>query len=48
MPRHELAAVLSGARTKIEQVVGSAQQVSVMLDDEDGVAKIAEFFKDAN
>jgi hypothetical protein len=40
--------MLSGPWSKIEQVVGSAEQVSVVLHDQDGVAKIAEFFKDAN
>src|SRR5580658_10270035 len=44
----QLAAELAGAGAEIEEVVGSADDVRVMLDDEDGVAEIAELFHDAD
>ena len=42
------AAELAGAGAEIEEVVGGADDVGVVLDDEDGVAEIAELFHDAD
>ena len=39
--KHHDAAVLAGARPKIDQVVGGSHRLLVMLDDEHGVAEIA-------
>ena len=44
----ELAAELAGAGAEVEEVVGGADDVGVVLDDEDGVAEIAEVFHDAD
>ena len=44
----ELAAELAGAGAEIEQMVGGAEDVGVVLDDEDGVAEVAQLFEDAN
>ena len=44
----ELAAELAGAGAEVEQVVGGADDVGVVLDDEDGVAEVAEVFHDAD
>ena len=41
----EVAAVFSGARAEVEDVVGFADGVFVVLDDEDGVAEVAEVFE---
>ncbi len=44
----ELAAELAGAGAEVEQVVGGADDVRVVLDDEDGVAEVAEVLHDAD
>ena len=41
----EQAAVLAGAGAEVEDVVGLADGVFVVLDDEDGVAQVAEVFE---
>ena len=41
----EVAAVLAGAGAEVEDVVGVADGVFVVLDDEDGVAEVAEVFE---
>ena len=41
----EVAAVFAGAGAEVEDVVGLADGVFVMLDDEDGIAKVAEVFE---
>ena len=38
---HEGAAVLAGSGAKVEDVVGFADGVFIVLDDEDGVAEVA-------
>ena len=42
----KLAAEFAGAGTEVEQVIGGAQDVSVVLDNNDGVAQVAQLFKD--
>ena len=42
------AAEFACAGTEVEQVVGGADDVGVVLDDEDGVAEIAQLFHDAD
>ncbi len=44
----ELAAELAGAGAEVEQMIGGAEDVGVVLDDEDGVAQIAQLFEDAD
>ena len=44
----QLAAEFAGAGAEVEQVVGGADDVGVVLDDEDGVAEIAQVFHDAD
>ena len=44
----ELAAEFASAGAEVEQVVGGANDVGVMLDDEDGVAEVAEGVEDAD
>ena len=44
----ELAAEFAGAGTEVEEVVGGTDDVGVVLDDEDGVAEVAEVFHDAD
>ncbi len=44
----QTAAELAGAGTEVEEVVGGADDVGVVLDDEDGVAEVAELFHDAD
>ncbi len=39
---HELAAELACSGAEVEQVVGGAQNVGVVLDDDDGVAEVAQ------
>ena len=41
----EVAAVFAGAGAEVEDVVGLADGVFVVLDDEDGVAEVAEVFE---
>ena len=41
----EVAAVLAGAGAEVEDVVGVADGVFVVLDDEDGVAEVAQVFE---
>jgi hypothetical protein len=41
----QLAAQLAGAGAQVEQVVGGAQHVGVVLDDEDGVAQVAQLLR---
>ncbi len=41
----EVAAVFAGAGAEVEDVVGFADGVFVVLDDEDGVAEVAEVFE---
>ena len=43
-----MAAQLAGAGPQIEQMIGRAQDVGVVLDDENGVAQVAQLFEDAN
>src|SRR5205085_10402907 len=40
-----LAAVLPGTGTQVEQVVGLAHRLLVVLDDDDGVAEVAELLE---
>ena len=40
--RHDLAAVLSGARAEVDHPVGRPHHLLVVLDDEHGVAHVAE------
>jgi hypothetical protein len=40
-----MAAVFSGSGAEVEDVVGFADGVFVVLDDEDGVAEVAEVFE---
>src|SRR5215469_7431844 len=44
----ELAAEFAGAGAEVEETVGGADDVGVMLDDEDGIAEVAELFHDAD
>jgi hypothetical protein len=44
----ELAAEFAGAGAEVEQVVGGADDVGVVLDDEDGVAEVAEGLEDVD
>ena len=44
----ELAAELAGSGAEVEEVVGGADDVGVVLDDEDGVAEVAEVLHDAD
>ena len=44
----QLAAILARAGTKIEQMIGGAQHVGVVLDDKDGVAQVAQLFENVN
>ncbi len=44
----QLAAELAGAGAEVEQVVGGADDVGVVLDDEDGVAEVAQVVHDAD
>ena len=44
----QLAAQLARAGAEVEQMVGGAQNVGVVLDDEDGVAQVAQLFKNVD
>ena len=44
----EFAAEFAGAGAEIEEVVGGADDVGIVLDDEDGVAEIAQLFQDVD
>ena len=44
----QLAAKLARSWTQVEQVVGRAQHIGVVLDDEDGVAQVAQLLKNMN
>ena len=44
---HHLAAADAGARTEINEIVGRPHGLLVVLDDDDGVAHVAEFFEAA-
>ena len=44
----QLAAEFAGAGAEVEQMIGGAQHVGIVLDDEDGVAQVAQLFEDAN
>ncbi len=44
----EMAAEFAGSGAEVEEVVGGADDVGVVLDDEDGVAEVAEVFHDAD
>ena len=44
----KLAAEFAGAGAEVEQVVGGADDVGVVLDDEDGVAEVAQGVEDAD
>ena len=44
----ELAAEFACAGAEVEEVVGGADDVGVVLDDEDGVAEVAQVFEDAD
>ena len=44
----ELAAEFAGAGAEVEEMVGGADDVGVVLDDEDGVAEVAEVLHDAD
>jgi hypothetical protein len=44
----QLAALFARAGAKVEQVVGGAENVGVVLDDDDGVAQVAQLFQNAN
>ena len=44
----EMAAEFAGAGAEVEEMVGGADDVGVVLDDEDGVAEVAEVFHDAD
>src|SRR5690606_19463945 len=44
----DLAAEVAGARSEVDDVVGGADGVLVVLDDEDGVAEVAQVLEGAN
>ena len=44
----QLAAKLARAGAEIEQMIGGAQNVRIVLDDENGVAQVAQLFQDVN
>jgi hypothetical protein len=44
----EMAAEFAGAGAEVEEVVGGADDVGVVFDDEDGVAEVAEVLHDAD
>ena len=46
--REEVAAEFAGAGAEVEEMVGGADDVGVVLDDEDGVAEVAEVLHDAD
>ncbi len=41
----QLAAVLAGARTEVENAVASAHDIRIVLDDQDGVAEVAQILE---
>ena len=43
-----MAAKFARTRAEVEKVVGSSDDVGVVLDDEDGVAEVAELFHDVD
>jgi hypothetical protein len=44
----KLAAQFAGAGAEVEEMIGGAENVGVVLDDDDGVAQIAQLFQDVN
>ncbi len=46
--REKLAPVLARAGTEIHQIVSGAQDIGIVLDDQDGVAEIAQTLEDAD
>ena len=44
----KLSAILSRAGAKVDQIVGRADDIGIVLDDQDGVAEIAQVFEDAD
>src|SRR6202012_2049405 len=44
----QLAPILASAGAKIHQVVGGAQDIRVVLDDQDGVTQVAQVLEDAD
>ena len=44
----QLAAELTRAGTQVEQMIGGAQNIGIVLDHQDGVAQVAQFFEDAD
>ena len=44
----DLAAVFAGAGAEVDDVIGGAHHVGVVLDDDDRVAELAQLFEDAN
>src|SRR6266404_8334580 len=43
---YNFSAILSGARAEIENAVGGAHDVGIVLDDEDGVSRVAKVMQD--
>jgi len=44
----KLATQFAGAGAEVEEMIGGAKNVGVVLDDDDGVAQIAQLFQDSN
>jgi hypothetical protein len=44
----DVAAEFARAGAEVEEMVGGADDVGVVLDDEDGVAEVAQLFEDAD
>ena len=45
---NDVAAVFAGAGAEIDDVIGGAHHVGIVLDHDDGVAEVAQFFEDAD
>jgi len=43
-----VSAVLAGAGSQIDDVAGGAHHIGIVLDDQDGVAQVAQLFEDAD
>ncbi len=44
----DASAEFAGAGAEIDDVVGGAHEVGIVLDDDDGIAEVAQFFEDAD
>ena len=45
---NDFAAMLAGAGAQVDDVIGGAHDVGIVLDDQDGIADLAQFVQDAN